>query len=117
MYLKSLEMLGFKSFAEAKIQFPKGITAMSGPTEAARVMSSIRILWVLGEQSTKTLRSERMEDIIFNGTEVRKPFGHGRRSRWSSAASPICAWTRFRDAESAQRIPRTDDHPPALSKR
>ena len=75
MFLKSLEMVGFKSFAEAKIEFPRGVTAVVGPNGSGKSNVVDAILWVLGEQSTKTLRSERMEDVIFNGTEIRKPMG------------------------------------------
>jgi chromosome segregation protein len=75
MYLKSIEMAGFKSFAEARIQFPEGVTAIVGPNGSGKSNVVDAILWVLGEQSTKALRSEKMEDVIFNGTAMRKPLG------------------------------------------
>lgn len=73
MFLKSVEIFGFKSFADrSKIEFNDGISALLGPNGCGKSNVVDSIKWVLGEQSTKMLRAERMEDIIFNGSENRK---------------------------------------------
>ncbi len=115
MILTALEMQGFKSFPEkTTLKFGKGITAVVGPNGSGKSNISDAVRWVLGEQSTKSLRGSKMEDVIFDGTKVRKAYGFAQvtlrldnsdRSVKSIDEDEIAVTRRyFRSGESEYKI-------------
>src|SRR5882757_5359349 len=74
MRLERLEINGFKSFSDrSELAFDKGVTAIVGPNGCGKSNVADAITWVLGEQSARSLRGEKMEDVIFSGSDARKP--------------------------------------------
>jgi chromosome segregation protein len=90
MRLERLEIAGFKSFSDrAELAFDRGVTAIVGPNGCGKSNVADAITWVLGEQSAKSLRGERMEDVIFSGSDARRPGAAAEvRLRLSGLSAP-----------------------------
>src|SRR6187397_317863 len=104
MYLQSLELFGFKSFApKTRLEFHRGVTAIVGPNGCGKsnVLDAVR--WVLGEQSAKALRGGEMADVIFSGTDSRKPVGFAEVSlTFSDCAQEL--GTDWHDVRVSRRV-------------
>ena len=114
MRLSQLEISGFKSFSDrSHLSFDRGVTAIVGPNGCGKSNVADAITWVLGEQSAKSLRGDRMEDVIFNGSDARKPTGAAevrlRLSDVLSAAAPDLLLGEPRD-------PVLDDDKPSIAR-
>src|SRR4051812_15722418 len=106
MHLHSLELIGFKSFADKTLfEFHEGVTAIVGPNGCGKsnVLDAVR--WVLGEQSAKALRGGEMADVIFNGTDNRKPVGFGEVSLTFTNCGPELG-TDWHDVRVTRRVYR-----------
>jgi len=109
MFLKRIELAGFKSFADkTELEFVRGITAVVGPNGSGKSNISDSIRWVLGEQSAKSLRGGKMEDIIFAGSDARKAVNYGEVSLTldnSSGTLPL----EYQEVTVTRRVHRSGD--------
>ncbi len=109
MYLKSLEMIGFKSFADrTKLEFEPGLIAIVGPNGCGKSNVSDAIRWVLGEQRPTALRGSKMLDVIFSGTDARKPLGMAEVSI-TFAECEGALETEFNEVTITRRVFRTGE--------
>jgi len=109
VYLKSLEINGFKSFADrTKLLFEPGMVAIVGPNGCGKSNVSDAIRWVLGEQRPTALRCAKMQDIVFNGTDNRKPLGMAEVSITFADCEGILA-TEFNEVTITRRVFRSGE--------
>lgn len=109
MFLRSLEIRGFKSFADkTELRFKKGVTAVVGPNGSGKSNVSDSVRWVLGEQSVKSLRGGKMEDVIFAGTQFRKPLGLAQVSLTLDNSDGMLA-TDYNEVTVTRRIFRSGE--------
>jgi chromosome segregation protein len=112
MKIKKLEIHGFKSFVDkTTLVFPKGVTSIVGPNGCGKSNIVDAIRWVLGEQNARHLRGKLMEDIIFNGSESRKPIGIAEAVLTLSNEEGIApaAYVNFTEIEIARRLFRSGE--------
>lgn len=116
MYLSKLEIFGFKSFAQKTvINFNEGITSIVGPNGCGKTNIVDAIRWCLGEQRSGTLRSDKMEDVIFNGTSTKKPMGMAEVSLVIHNNKGILP-TEYTDVTITRRIFRSGESEYLLNK-
>ena len=102
MRLERLEINGFKSFSDrSELAFDKGVTAIVGPNGCGKSNVADAITWVMGEQSAKSLRGDRMEDVIFSGSDARKPTAASEvRLRFTGVLKALAAAQAFVSEEN-----------------
>ena len=116
MYLSKLEIFGFKSFAQkTPIKFHEGVTSIVGPNGCGKTNIVDAIRWCLGEQRSSTLRSDKMENVIFNGTSTRKPMGMAEVSLTIENTKGILP-TEYTDVTITRRIFRSGESEYLLNK-
>jgi chromosome segregation protein len=109
MYLKKIEIFGFKSFAQkVYLTFDAGMTAIVGPNGCGKTNVVDAIRWALGEQRPTTLRSDKMEDVIFNGTKSRKPLSMAEVSLTIENTKGILP-TEFSEVTITRRVYRSGE--------
>ncbi len=109
MYLKKLELQGFKSFPEyTLIEFDRGMTAVVGPNGSGKSNVTDAVRWVLGEQSVKSLRGGKMEDVIFNGTSVKKAMNYAEVTMTLDNSDKYVD-TEFNEIEITRRLYRSGE--------